>query len=150
IVSAKKVTQDRTLVEMYNLLGDPAVVLERPRDEARVAFDGDRWNPGFAVDLGTAQFNGNLVVDWIDAKGTKLASSTYAITNARFRLPMPTLSGQRPNGVRIYAASPTTGRDVTGGADFVIPKSVPLAQRIVAWWNDLTRPAFKPRTRTSD
>ncbi|HEY0232230.1 MAG TPA: C25 family cysteine peptidase, partial [Dokdonella sp.] len=43
IVRAKKTTQDRTLVEMYNLLGDPAVVLERPHDAARVARADTRW-----------------------------------------------------------------------------------------------------------
>jgi hypothetical protein len=150
IVRAKKDSNDRTLVEMYNLLGDPAVVLERPRDEARVVFDGDRWNPGFDVDLGAARFNGNLVVDWIDAKGTKLASSAYVIGNPRFRLALPALAGGRPAGVRIYAASPTTGRDVTGGADVVMPKPVPLMQRIAAWWRDFTRPAYQPRPRTPD
>ena len=31
IVRSKKSIDDRTLVEMYNLLGDPAIVLERPR-----------------------------------------------------------------------------------------------------------------------
>jgi hypothetical protein len=151
IVRAKQGSADRTLVEMYNLLGDPAVVLERPRDEARVAFDGDRWNPGFAVDLGTPRFSGNLVVDWIDANGTKLASGTYTLQSPRFRLAMPSLPGGRPNGVRIYAASPTTGRDVTGGADLVIPKAAPpLTQRILAWWRELTRPPYKPRPRTPD
>jgi hypothetical protein len=151
IVRAKQGSADRTLVEMYNLLGDPAVVLERPRDEARVAFDGDRWNPGFAVDLGTPRFSGNLAVDWIDANGTKLASGTYTLQSPRFRLAMPSLPGGRPNGVRIYAASPTTGRDVTGGADLVIPKAAPpLTQRILAWWRELTRPPYKPRPRTPD
>ena len=150
IMRAKKGSQDRTLVEMYNLLGDPAVVLERPRDEARVVFDGDRWNPGFDVDLGTARFAGNLVVDWIDAKGTKLASSTYAIASPRFRLAVPTLAAGA-SGVRIYAASQATGRDVTGGADIVVAKPVPpLMARIAAWWSDLRRPAAKPRPRAPD
>src|SRR4029078_12885232 len=126
--------------EMYNLLGDPAVVLERPRDEARVVFDGDRWYPGFGVDLGTTRFVGNLVVDWIDAKGTKLASSTYAIASPRFRLAVPALAAGAA-AVGIYAASPAPGRDVTGGADIVVAKPVPpLMARIAAWWSDLRRP----------
>ena len=151
IVRAKKTMQNRTLVEMYNLLGDPAVVLERPRDEARVTFDTDRWNPGFDVDLGVPRFNGNVVVDWIDATGTKLASTPYTINNPRFRLALPALAAGKPTGVRIYASSPTTGRDVSGGADALYPKLGPtLATRAVAWWRDFTRPAFKPRPRTPD
>src|SRR5262249_40495577 len=135
IMRAKTGSGDRTLVEMYNLLGDPAVVLERPRDEARVVFDGDRWNPGFDVDLGASRFDGHLVVDWIDAKGNKRASRAYAIGSPRFRLAVPALGGERAAGVRIYAASPATGRDVTGGADIVVAKPVPpLAERIAAWW----------------
>jgi hypothetical protein len=151
ILRAKQGSQDRTLVEMYNLLGDPAVVLERPRDEARVVFDGDRWNPGFDVDLGTPRFAGNLVVDWIDAKGTRLASRSYAIGTPRFRLAMPALANGSPAGVRIYAASPATGRDVTGGADVVVPKPAPpLARRIAEWWRDFNRPPYQPRPRTPD
>ncbi|HET7923672.1 MAG TPA: hypothetical protein VFL30_02175, partial [Rhodanobacteraceae bacterium] len=102
-------------------------------------------------DLGTARFDGNLVVDWVDAKGTKLASSAYAISNPRFRLSVPALAGERPSGVRVYAASPTTGRDVTGGADVVVAKPAPpLSRRIAEWWRDFTRPPYKARPRTPD
>ncbi|HEX5122255.1 MAG TPA: hypothetical protein VFV97_03335, partial [Rhodanobacteraceae bacterium] len=150
IVRAKKTSEDRTLVEMYNLLGDPAVVLERPRDEARVVFDADRWSPAFDVDLGTPRFSGNVVVDWIDATGTKLASKSYALDHPRFSLAVPAIAGGTPAGVRIYAASPSTGRDVTGGADIAYPKEESLATRAVAWWREFTRPAYKPRPRTPD
>jgi hypothetical protein len=151
IMRAKRQSQDRTLVEMYNLLGDPAVVLERPRDAARVAFDTDRWNPGVDVDLGTTRFNGSLAVDWVDAKGTKLATRSYAIDSPRFRLAVPTLAGGAPAGVRLYAASPTTGRDVAGGADLPARKPVSsLRSRLVAWWRQMTTPASRPARRTPD
>ncbi len=151
ILRAKRGSQDRTLVEMYNLLGDPAVVLERPRDKARVAFDADRWNPGVAVDLGTSRFDGNLVVDWLDAKGTKLASMPYALDTPRFRLGVPSFAGGKAASVRIYAASPSTGRDLVGGADLATSKPrAPLAARIAAWWRDFTRAPYKPRPRTAD
>jgi hypothetical protein len=105
IVRAKKRSQDRTLVEMYNLLGDPAVVLERPRDEARLALGGDRWDRGVLVDLGQPGFEGQVTVDWLDDAGAKLSSATYRVSDARFRLATP------PNAaaVRVYAASPSTG-----------------------------------------
>jgi hypothetical protein len=64
---------------------------------------------------------------------------------------MPTLAAGKPAGVRIYASSPTTGRDVSGGADAVYPKPAPtLMTRAVAWWRDFTKPPFKPRPRTPD
>jgi peptidase C25-like protein len=150
IVRAKKQSKDRTLVEMYNLLGDPAVVLERPRDTARVAFDADPWNPGVDVDLGTTRFSGNLAVDWTDAKGVKLASHAYALNNPRFRLAVPTFAGAKPASVRLYAASPTTGRDAAGGVDLVATAPPSLATRIAGWWRELTTPSYKPRQRTAD
>jgi len=153
IVRAKKTERDRTLVEMYNLLGDPAVVLERPRADARVARDGDRWNPGVNVDLGVPNFSGNLAVDWLDEKGGRLGASTYALNQARFRLSVPTFANQRPTGVRIYAASPITGRDVVGGADLSPPKvkpDKPWRATLAEWWSDMTRPPYKPKPRTAD
>ncbi|MEP7097372.1 MAG: C25 family cysteine peptidase, partial [Dokdonella sp.] len=152
IVRAKKQSQDRTLVEMYNLLGDPAVVLERPRDEAKVLLDDGRWSNGVLVDLGQASFAGTIAIDWLDAKGNKVASSNYRSDDARFRLPIPTLAAGKVAAVRLYAASPTTGRDAVGGLDFpeqsVPPKSilVALAER----WREFRRPPYTPPVRHAD
>ena len=151
IVRAKRKSRDRTLVEMYNLLGDPAVVLERPRDEARVELDGDRWNRGVLIDLGWPRFDGNVSVDWLDAKGGKLASSSYRGRDARFRLGVP------PGpvaAVRVYAASPTTGRDAVGGFDFARPQTAPALRSwtaaLAGWWRSLTGPAYRPAMRHAD
>ncbi|MEO5561236.1 MAG: C25 family cysteine peptidase, partial [Dokdonella sp.] len=145
IVRAKKSSQDRTLVEMYNLLGDPAVVLERPRDAARVVLDGARWSPGVLVDLGVSRFEGNVSVDWLDAKGAKLASSDYHANDVRFRLPVPATAGGKIAQVRVYAASPTTGRDAVGGIDFGKPLAQARAKpsAIAQWWRELFAPAPK-------
>ncbi|HEY6986542.1 MAG TPA: C25 family cysteine peptidase [Rhodanobacteraceae bacterium] len=152
IVRAKQQSYDRTLVEMYNLLGDPAVVLERPRDSARVARDGDRFDAGIAVDLGLPRFNGSVAVDWLDAKGAKLASKTYALNEPRFRLALPALA-EKPAAVRVYAASPTTGRDAVGGIDLT-PKAANKGKTWSAtlseWWRDLRRPGYKPPVRSAD
>ncbi|MFI4970841.1 MAG: C25 family cysteine peptidase, partial [Lysobacterales bacterium] len=153
IVRAKKQSPDRTLVEMYNLLGDPAVVLERPRDVARIMRDGDRWNPGVLVDLGQPRFAGNVTVDWLDAKGAHLATSTFRSDESRFRLAPPRVAGSKVAAVRVYAASPTTGRDAAGGMDF--PKRAPLPVKswraaLTDWWRDLTRPAYTPPLRHAD
>ncbi|HEV7490584.1 MAG TPA: C25 family cysteine peptidase, partial [Rhodanobacteraceae bacterium] len=141
IVRAKKQSNDRTLVEMYNLLGDPAVVLERPRDSARLVRDGDRWNEGVNVDLAQPHFSGTLAADWLDAKGNKLSSETYVLNQSRFRLAVPALPTGKPAALRIYAASPASGRDSIGGIDFIPPKPTrPLSERFAAWWKEFTRP----------
>jgi hypothetical protein len=154
IVRAKKTTIDRTLVEMYNLLGDPAVVLERPRDEAKVMLDAERWNTGVLVDLGPARFDGHVSVDWLDAKGNKLVSSNYHTSDARFRLPVPTPAAGQVAALRLYAASPTTGRDAVGGIDF--PKSnAPAPPKswvtlLTERWREFTRPPYTPPVRHAD
>jgi hypothetical protein len=153
IVRAKKTSQDRTLVEMYNLLGDPAVVLERPRDEAHVMRDRDRWNPGVLVDLGTPVFEGNVTVNWLDAKGRPLVASNYHASDARFRLPLPATTTGKIAGVRIYAASPTTGRDAVGGVDFPTRPQAPAKSwraALTEWWKEFTRPPYKPPVRHAD
>ena len=147
IVRAKKRSHDRTLVEMYNLLGDPAVVLERPRDEARLALDGDRWNRGVLVDLAQPGFKGNVTVDWLDEAGAKLSSATYRANDSRFRLAMP----PKAAAVRVYAASPSTGRDAVGSLalDTTSARATPakalLARLAHGWNNDYT-----PRQRHPD
>lgn len=153
IVRAKKTSRNRTLVEMYNLLGDPAVVLERPRDQARVALDGNRWNRGVLVDLGQPPFEGKVTVDWLDAKGGKLLSSTYHSSEARFRLALPASVAGQVAEVRVYAVSPATGRDSVGGID--LPKTQtearkPLRVAITDWWTEFTRPPYKPPVRHAD
>ena len=147
IVRAKKATADRILVEMYNLLGDPAVVLERPRDEAKVSLDGGRWNPGVLVDLGSDHFNGTVAVDWLDAKGNKLAASNYRTDDARFHLAVPQTATGTITQMRVYAASPTSGRDAVGGIDMAAAKTVPAKSWTVAladWWREFNRPPYVP------
>lgn len=144
LVRAKRETDDRTLVEMYNLLGDPAVVLERPRDEATVQFDAERWSPGVLVDLHAPRFSGNLTVDWLDDKGLSLARANYHVDDVRFRLPVPAALIGKVREARIYAASPTSGRDATGRG--VLPATRPPSRwmRLLAWWQGLR---FRPYER---
>ena len=142
IVAAKKSTSDRTLVEMYNLLGDPAVVLERPHDT--LALDGDRWDPGVLVDLRTNTFRGEVTVDWLGADEARLATTTHRVDQPRFRLRIP---DARATHVRVYAAEPQALRDAVGALDLARPASVPLSERVARWWQRLTA---RPKQRTPD
>ncbi|MGA9421378.1 MAG: C25 family cysteine peptidase, partial [Rhodanobacteraceae bacterium] len=143
IVRAKQSIENRTLVEMYNLLGDPAVALERPRDEARLVLDNDRWDPGVLVNLPDSRFAGSLTVNWLDAKGATLRSQHYRVATPRLRLDVPALPDGRPAEMRIYAASPTSGRDAIGALDLAEPEKPAWTTELATWWHDLTRPAYK-------
>lgn len=119
IVRAKKDLNDRTLVEMYNLLGDPAVVLERPRVAANVVFDDDRWNPGVFVALPQDAFEGEVFVDWLDASGQPVQRAHVAVAGNRFRLPLPRATTAQPiAGVHIFASSSSGGEDAAARIEF--------------------------------
>jgi len=152
IVAAKRKSKDRVLVEMYNLLGDPALVLERPQDQARIALDDHRHDRGVLVDLGQPSFDGNVHVDWLDATGNKLQSIEYRAADPRFRLPIPS---DEAAAVRVYAACTRTGRDMVGGLDIAAAlraRSVAKSpvQVVSDWWKRLTYTPPPRRERTPD
>ncbi|MGB0132215.1 C25 family cysteine peptidase [Dokdonella sp.] len=116
IVRAKKSITDRTLVEMYNLLGDPAVILERPRAGARVQLEGGRWNPSVTVALAGKEFHGRVGVDWIDADNQILATHNYHVDTNVFTLPVPKFEGGKiARAVGVYASGDNGGLDELAG-----------------------------------
>lgn len=118
IVRAKGAIQDRVLIEMYNLLGDPAVVLKRPTDTARIVLRDDRWNPTLGIALPGAGFDGEVDIDWLDAEGGRVAGGRYRIAQPRFELPLPRLrDGREIAGLRLFAGDPLSGRDATATFD---------------------------------
>jgi hypothetical protein len=122
IVAAKGNSRDRVLVETYNLFGDPALVLDRPRGDIGIARAPDRWNDRIAVRLPRDRFDGKVTVNWLDEGGEALASHTYAADGNLFVLPVPS-----PNiaGVNIYAEDLTSGADALGFLDLRPPAPEP-------------------------
>jgi len=135
IVRAKNGIQDRTLVEMYNLLGDPAVVLERPRDQARIALDDDFWNPGVLIALPGTRFEGQVDVDWFDADGARLARASYQVDETRVRLPLPKVEGAKSAAsIRMYSTDRLSGRDASAGLD-VLTRPFVQPWQWFSWFN---------------
>lgn len=125
IVKAKNSINSRILVEMYNLLGDPALIMELPRDPLQIARSDDRWSRDLLISLPMQRFDGEIVVDWVDAAGKKQTSATYRIDQPRFRLPIPRLADGEPSKLRAYAYDTTTGKDALG--TFVLHEPPPAA-----------------------
>ncbi len=86
IVAAKARIADQDFVEMYNLLGDPALVLARPRGELHFMRTRDRWNPQVLVRIPESDFGGDVYVNWIDAQNRILSTQHYQARNNRFAL----------------------------------------------------------------
>lgn len=148
IVRAKGEIQDRTLVEMYNLLGDPAIVLERPRQQARVMATHARWNPGIAIRLPGQSFNGAIEIDWMDKERNVIARSSHHAESTLVTINVPRLGpGKRAYHANVYATDTLSGVDAFGGADlqpdFVLPG--PL-DRFKRWFRDVTTPPAPPDT----
>ncbi len=115
IVRAKKGIDDRTLVEMYNLLGDPAVVLERPRDQARIQVSSDRWNPTLLIALPQSGFAGKVDINWLDDDGALLATTNRHVSSSTFSVPIPRFGdGKTAKFASLYANDPVSGRDAFG------------------------------------
>jgi hypothetical protein len=105
LVRAKAETNDRTLVEMYNLLGDPPSC-SNARATRRPSFSTARAGAPARSWMRAPNFNGNVSVDWLDANGARLAKVDYRVDDARFRLPVPATLVGKVAEARVYAASP--------------------------------------------
>ncbi len=149
IVRAKRGIQDRVLVEMYNLLGDPAVVLERPRDSARITFNHDRWNPAVSVSLPGTHFAGQVDVDWFGRDGERVSRASYRLDEPRFSLPVPhSGSGNPVASVRIYSTDRVSGRDASAGLD--LDEQRKLAKQARRAWHWPQWFAVKPAAAAAD
>lgn len=115
IVKVKQGTQSRTLVEMYNLLGDPALALAVPSLTVTVEPSaGDDPSQIFATVAGEP-FTGRAVVDWLDEEGEVIASRELAAAE-RFaaHLDADELNADRAAAVRVYVWDEKTGVDGLG------------------------------------
>jgi hypothetical protein len=117
LMRAKQSTRSRTLVETYNLLGDPAVSLALPsgrvtlglveRDEATVV-EGTVDQPGF---------DGEGLVEWVDVNLEVVHSESVVAADSSFDVVVEGESRQLiadAVGVRVWMWDPTTDRDAMG------------------------------------
>ena len=123
IVAAKAGIPDRTFVQIYNLLGDPALVLSRPLRGLRFMRGDDRWQDTVTVQVPERDFSGNVDVDWVDGDGVTLASRHYESRDARFTLPVPSSGAAE---LRVFAADLRSGYSAIDSLRLIEP-SVPKA-----------------------
>ena len=111
VVATKASVADRSFVEMYNLLGDPAVVLAKPDADLQFMRAGDRWLPQVVVRIPGPAFGGFVDVDWLDADGQKIESHRYESRDNQFTL---TVSSDKAAMVRALAFDPARGKTAFG------------------------------------
>jgi len=115
IVTTKSKISDRLFVETYNLLGDPALVLQRPGKSIegktiKLVRESARWETFVAVQVPVDTFQGNVHVDWLDEKGQMLEQRQYRAYQPTFRL-SPSAAISNPAEVRVYIADSAKGYD---------------------------------------
>ncbi|HWU52363.1 MAG TPA: C25 family cysteine peptidase, partial [Tahibacter sp.] len=113
IVVGKRSTEDATLVETYNLLGDPAVVLERPGSQFRLVRKPQPFGPDrVEAQIDRSGFRGSAEATWLDENGKVLHSTRFAVLGQRFTLPDPPADVRgRAAEVRGYVADPNNPFD---------------------------------------
>jgi hypothetical protein len=116
IKASKNKINDPTFVQMYNLLGDPAVVLTRPQTRVDMAASSDRWDERLIVRIPASDFGGTVDVDWVGADGAILNSRRFEARNTQFFLPLPPAA----KSVLVYAKD--TRHDAAAFGSFTRPE----------------------------
>ncbi|MDN5923626.1 MAG: C25 family cysteine peptidase [Xanthomonadales bacterium] len=111
ILHAKTETNNRDMIGMYNLLGDPALRLQRPQQSLRMQLVGTASAPRVRIAIPGAEFHGNLRVEWLDAKNQVLSTHDYQLDATHVTLPAPPAKASE---VRVYAQDLHRDSDALG------------------------------------
>jgi hypothetical protein len=117
ILRAKHEIRNRTLVEQYNLLGDPALPVQQPRQKARVEV---RERAGFlrleGNVLSAREFSGNVRIEWLDSDGESLRVDELDLDRPVFttEYPIDTSAVELPAAVTVFAWDDTAGVAASG------------------------------------
>ncbi len=126
IVAAKARIEDRDFVETYNLLGDPALILDRPQGQLQMSVARSRWNTQVLVRVPAADFGGDVSVDWLDKDGAIVASHHYQARDRQFALNV------MPKAVRanVYVADGRNGFTASGSVSLLAPPAPPPKPKV--------------------
>lgn len=118
LLAAKRATGSRQLVELFNLLGDPAMPLSPPSGTATVAL-GRGATPVVEVAVPDPSARGEVEVDWRGADGALLHTDRARLANGRARVPFGgTLAAAAAvSSAAVYAWDPASGLAALGAVE---------------------------------
>lgn len=117
ILAVKRQATDPVFVQMYNLLGDPAVALTLPQKALHFGIERGRWETRVNVRIPTSDFGGEVDVDWLDRNGERLQTQRYEARDVQFALSPPDQAAR----VQVYVADARNGLTAFGSADLTPP-----------------------------
>ncbi len=115
VVRTKREISGRDMVEMYNLLGDPAIELALPVLPVTVERDEAAEDVTVRATVARAGFTGRAVVDWIGEAGEILASDEVPVVNAA-AVASRRRGAPEVRSVRVYVWNEQEGIDGLGAA----------------------------------
>ncbi|MGH8040965.1 MAG: C25 family cysteine peptidase [Rudaea sp.] len=121
ILAVKDKATDPVFVQTYNLLGDPAVILDQPQHALQLARADGRWQRQVLVRMPAANFGGDVDVVWLDKSGAHLFAAQYQARDTQFALVPPAGAAR----VQVYVGDTRNGFNAFGSLD-LLPKPAPV------------------------
>ena len=128
VMRAKGQIRSKRLVEMYNLLGDPALPMAAPRLQVDLTplRQGESWTlqgelspAGGAAEPTFESFRGRGLVEWLDAEGNLMAREEIDVRGTSFS--HRGAAAAEPAQVRVYVWDAERGLDGLGRASVLPP-----------------------------
>jgi hypothetical protein len=116
IMRAKQREPSRSLVESYNLLGDPAMRLSMPQSGLRLEAIRRAERVTVRPRSNLKQFlGGRVVIDWLDSAGHRLKTVESEVNKAGMRFHFELKPGEaQPSAAVVYAWKPDSRLDALG------------------------------------
>ena len=125
---AKRRLEKRSFVEVYNLLGDPALPISRPQMEVSLT-RSPTAEQGLALSatVPTDRFSGRALVDWLDRDDQIVRSAEMAVVDRRFEIVFdgPPSEIAQIHSARIYVWNASARIDGMGALELNATPGVP-------------------------
>ena len=119
IAQAKSASRNRVMVETYNLLGDPAVVLAYPAKQLALSVDANRVVTARIDDMSPQDvIGGQAIIDWLDTEKNVVATRQLDISGQPFTFALDEDTRKAAASARIYFWNSETRIDAMGHIDF--------------------------------
>jgi hypothetical protein len=115
IMHAKQNNSDRLMIETYNLLGDPAARLALPGQQVKLKTRNKRDFLEIRGRVVGSAFDGQVIVDWLDAQGKLIQSRQMALKRGKFKLKVEHDPEREIARISAYAWNPQENVDAMGG-----------------------------------
>ena len=105
----------RAQLLMYVLLGDPATRLALPGHEIKLKSKQRKDYVQVKGKVIDASFNGQVMIDWLDATGSPIQSQQVELKRGKFKYRIEMDGEQEIGNIRAYAWNPEQAIDAMGG-----------------------------------